>query len=383
MQLVSFIISLLIVNSAFAYSSMVMGWGKRRPLKSSYIELYTNYWTTTKRFDSYGTQSELIEGDSFVSIAGGVKLTYSIFSKLQFKVDIAGRFNRYVTGSDTYDQSGAEYGEAAIKYLLPTDDKKWHWAIEASYRQKLFTNKDLTAIPLGDDQSEAAIKGMVTYYSSPATQWDFMVGYRRYAEVQSEEIPYGMRLALLGTHWDIYGGIRGIVSVKSDAYTGDEANKPAIGIVGTNLYNSVNQEYTDGYVGLVKKWRKWGVGIEGGTRFRGTSTDLGYWGGVKLIYRTSGYSSADIRRDQFKEYEIEGEVLKVSPRGKYVKVNIGLAQDLDSNMRIDIYKTDYFGTNILIATGVVQELRANWSIIRLVKKYKQVKIKRGWTARAY
>jgi hypothetical protein len=52
-------------------------------------------------------------------------------------------------------------------------------------------------------------------------------------------------------------------------------------------------------------------------------------------------------------------------------------------MRVDIYKMDFFGENILVATGVVQELKASWSIIRLIKKYRRMKIEKGWVARAY
>ena len=75
--------------------------------------------------------------------------------------------------------------------------------------------------------------------------------------------------------------------------------------------------------------------------------------------------------------------LKVSPRGKFVKIDRGVASDVEKGMKFDIYRTDYFGGNKLMATGVVYQAGADWSIVKLVKKYGAGSLKKGDTARGY
>jgi hypothetical protein len=241
----------------------------------------------------------------------------------------------------------------------------------------------MSSIPLGDDISIMHLKLLTTYHYSKGVIINSSVGYLRYQELMSPEITYAFELGLIYSGWDIFAGVIGNTSMGSDVYTDSPSTKPPIGIYATNLYNSINAERFNAYAGIIKKWKNWGVRLNGGAQLVGKSTDLGYWGGISLIHISHGVSTQQVKRDTFKEYDIEGEVLKVSARGKFLKINIGLAKDLDTNMRVDIYKTDFFGGNILVATGVVQELKATWSIIRLIKKYKSLKIEKGFTARAY
>ena len=52
-------------------------------------------------------------------------------------------------------------------------------------------------------------------------------------------------------------------------------------------------------------------------------------------------------------------------------------------MRFDIFKADYFGGNILVASGVVFEIGGDWAIIRLNQVYRKMEIRPGFVARGY
>ncbi len=87
--------------------------------------------------------------------------------------------------------------------------------------------------------------------------------------------------------------------------------------------------------------------------------------------------------ESFKEYVVDGSVLKVSARGNFIRIDQGLSTDVEKGMKFDIYQTDYFGGNVLVASGIAYEVGADWSIIKLVKKYKEIEIKPGFAARGY
>jgi len=94
-------------------------------------------------------------------------------------------------------------------------------------------------------------------------------------------------------------------------------------------------------------------------------------------------STESLKVESFKEYHIDGSVLKVSARGNFIKIDQGLSTDVEKGAKFDIYQTDYFGGNLLVASGVVFEVGSDWSVIKLTKKYKDIEIKPGFAARGH
>ena len=90
-----------------------------------------------------------------------------------------------------------------------------------------------------------------------------------------------------------------------------------------------------------------------------------------------------IKIDSFKEYIVDGSVLKVSARGNFIRVDQGLSTDVEKGMKFDIYQTDYFGGNVLVGSGIVFDVGVDWSVIKLTKRYNQIVIKPGFAARGY
>lgn len=369
-------------TTVFGKSYFYRSWGQQYEKKSSYFELSSSYWMSMQRVDLAGVKTKIPSDQSFNEIRGKFLLNYSFFTNLQIGLKADAKRTAFLSGTDSYTSSSIDSVSILFKYLLPAE-KRWHLGIEFIYNQKMFKNNDILAVPIGDDINSMTLSGVGSYHMTKSSLLNFSLGFHRYAELQSSEITYRIEWAKLFRFWDIFVGVSGVHSLKKDLYTADPSAKPPIGIYASNMHNSINQEYVNASLGIIKKWKNWGIKLEVGGRFLGKSTDLGYWGGFSLIRVGRGQSSDKGKKQAFKEYDIEGEVLKVSPRGKFVKVNIGLAKDLDTSMRVDFYKMDFFGENILVATGVVQELKASWSIIKIIKKYHRMKIEKGWVARAY
>ena len=65
----------------------------------------------------------------------------------------------------------------------------------------------------------------------------------------------------------------------------------------------------------------------------------------------------------------------------FFKIDKGLSQDIVKGSRADIYKSDYFGGNVLIATGFIYESGPDWAIVKVVKRFKDVAIEKGFTVR--
>jgi hypothetical protein len=66
-----------------------------------------------------------------------------------------------------------------------------------------------------------------------------------------------------------------------------------------------------------------------------------------------------------------------------VRIDQGLSTDVEKGTKFDIYQTDYFGGNVLVASGYIFEVGSDWSVIKITKKYNEIEIKPGFAARGY
>jgi hypothetical protein len=123
--------------------------------------------------------------------------------------------------------------------------------------------------------------------------------------------------------------------------------------------------------------------IKGQTVIAGKSTDKGNSVVIGLSWRTRGLTQESVKIDSFKEYIVDGSVLKVSARGNFIRIDQGLSTDVEKGMKFDIYQTDYFGGNILVGSGTIFDVGVDWSVIKLTKRYNEIEIKPGFAARGY
>ena len=74
-------------------------------------------------------------------------------------------------------------------------------------------------------------------------------------------------------------------------------------------------------------------------------------------------------------------MIKVSPRGKFLKIDKGITSDVEKGMVFDIYKSDFFGGNKLLFSSTVIDLGSDWSIVQINKIFIEHPLEIGLVAR--
>ena len=345
---------------------------------------------TSAYFDNEGTEVEMNDGDSYRLIDVDLAISYGVSKNLQLTA--MGRFrNVNSTASEvTTSNSGAESLGLYAKYAFDPVGKV-RYALGLHYRQTLYSNvtigTDKTQLPqdqiiLGDAGSEYGIDFLMTYSSHP-WKWDAKIGYNNPANDNSEEVVYNLEGMYRFTKLGLLAGVEGIYSLKKDQFSDTPNEKPLQPTGASKLFRSVNRQKMAPYIGLNYALEKVLLEVKGQTVLSGTSTDKGSSILLGLSWSSGGVTPESTKVESFKEYLVDGSVLKVSARGNFIRVDQGLSTDVEKGMKFDIYQTDYFGGNVLVASGIVYDVGADWSIIKLVKKYKEIEIKPGFAARGY
>ena len=235
---------------------------------------------------------------------------------------------------------------------------------------------------LGDSGSEYGADLYMTYLQSP-WKLDGKIGYSSPANFLSSEINYKLEIMHSFSKLALFGGVEGIYSLKQDEFSEEPGKKAVQKTGGTKLFNSINREYVAPYIGANYSFDKFIIGLQGKTILSGISTDKGNAISLSIGWNSDGITPESVKIGSFKEYQIDGSVLKVSAKKNFVRIDQGISTDVEKGMKFDIYQTDYFGGNVLVASGVVYQVGPDWSVIKLLKKYKAVEIKPGFAARGY
>jgi hypothetical protein len=198
----------------------------------------------------------------------------------------------------------------------------------------------------------------------------------------SNEIAYQVEAMVPFNNFALGGGVEGIYSLESDEFSEVPNQKPALATGVTNLFNSINRTRMLPYAKAIYRFEEWSVYAKAGVVASGSSTDEGNLLAGGLTWNFGGVDPKSAHIQRFKEYNIEASVLQVSPRGKFLKIDKGMAQDINKGQRFDIYETDYFGGNKLVATGIIFKVSSDQSIIKLDRIMSNKKVEAGFTARA-
>lgn len=344
---------------------------------------------TTALYDVDGVETEMAEGNEYRLIDTDFSLTYGISKN--FEATGSGRF-RSVTSTNnniSASNSGPESLGIELKYGFEPVGFV-NYAIGVHYRQTLYSNAtfDLTTtlpteeIILGDAGSEYGVDLYATYVRN-SWKLDFKLGYSSPANNLSDEINYKLEGMYRFTSLGLFAGLEGISSLKKDEFTDAPSQRPRQTTGASNLFHSLNREKMAPYLGADYAFDRFIIGLRGQTVIAGTSTDKGNSILLSVGWNSAGVTPESVKVGSFKEYHVDGSVLKVSARGNFLRIDQGLSTDVEKGMKFDIYQTDYFGGNVLVASGIVYEVGADWSIIKLVKRYKEIEIKPGFAARGF
>lgn len=383
--LISFLLVGVLLSSESSMASVHRGGAELLNAKAYSVMMNARLFSTTALFDETGVEKPMNSGDSFRMIDADLKLSYGISSKLETSLLFRGRSVSAVSQSVSASNSGPESAGVEAKYAFDPYGKI-RYALGVYYRQTLYTNTvypsqatiPIGTIILGDDGTEYGVGVYATYNSHP---WkvDTSVQYVSPPNDLSSEVHYKMEGLYFFSKLSLLGGVEGIYSLNRNQLV----QKPFLARGPTNIFNSLNRQYVAPYAGINYAFDKIFVSLKGETIVAGHSTDKGNAVSLNLSWSSQGVTSESIKVESFKEYLIEGSVLKVSARGNFIKIDQGLSTDVEKGMKFDIYQTDYFGGNVLVASGVAYEVGADWAVIKLTKKYKEIAIKPGFAARGY
>ena len=344
---------------------------------------------TSAYYDVEGVETQKATGVDYKLIDVDFSASYGVSKNLEVAA-----FGRYRNINSTANEvsatkSGLESGGVSAKYGFDFSGSA-RYALGAHYRQTLYKNDsyDTGSLPpsdniiLGDSGSEYGVDLYMTYFLK-SLKWDASVGYSSPSNNLSGEIHYNLEGMYRFTKLGFFAGIEGVKSLKNDPYTETPRLKPLQATGVTSLWNSINHEKMAPYIGANYAFDRLLVGIKGQSVISGKSTDKGSAFLINFDWSSEGITAESVKVDSFKEYQIDGSVLKVSARGNFIRIDQGLSTDVEKGMKFDIYQTDYFGGNELVGSGIIYEVGADWSIIKLTKKYKEIEIKPGFAARGY
>jgi hypothetical protein len=355
------------------------------------IDFKQSVFTTTAYFDYQGIENSMPADYSFLMSDTDINLAYGFSSNLEMNSMLRFRYVSSQTALSTNGNSitkmGLESAQVGLKYQLEPINNNFY-AIGAKFRQTLYTNlkydppqsAPTDKMVLGDDGSEYSIDLYSTFlYKS--SRLDGNLSYVKPPNNLSQELQYKGEYLYQFTGFGGILGVEGIISLKKDPYVSDPNLKPKISTGATSLFNSTNRQKMAPYFGALYDMKKSTFEVRGGAVISGVSTDKGYFASVNVNFNSDGVTKEFVKIESFKEYQIDGSVLKISARGTYVKIDQGLSTDVEKGMAFDIYQTDYFGGNVLVASGVVFDIGSDWSIIKVTKKYNDIEIKPGFAAR--
>lgn len=378
--------------STFAQQSYIP-FAKPLEKKGYQLSLSGSYWQSANRIDRDGKKTDFPNGESFNRLESefngilGVAKNFQIgggarFRQNQMKVD---------NGSgQIIDASSSGPESIFVSGLFAFDPvNRIQYAIEGSYKYRPYKDKEVDPLNYnrediihGEIGNEYNIGLAVSYSSASRNYLSARGGFRDPGTEISNEIYYQAEAAMGWKHFALVAGVDGVLSMKDDPYTDDPTNKPVYNRGNSEMYNGINREYMAPYGGFnIALGKSWRAEFRGAQVISGRSTDTGTQFGITLAYRKE--TPPEMLLDaKFKTYDIEATVTKVSQQKNFVEIDKGLSSDVYKGMRVDLFEFDYVGGNVLVARGVVMQVKVDSAVIKISTRFNPKKeIKQGLLAR--
>ncbi len=388
-----FFLSILLVSTSLWGQTSYVPPTRVLKERGSQISASVDYFKTTKVSDEKGRSLSLGDGQSFNRYQGEVNGLFGLTD--DFNAGIGFRYRHQTSafnfGNDEYDAkaSGVQSIMARALYGFEPNNRT-QFTLEGMFRYTPYSNEEITAtstdrnsLILGDAGNEYSFGLGATYSSLSNNHYTLRGGWRRPGNDLSTEFYWNGEIALQWRWVAALAGVDGVTSLKNSPYESDPSERPAWNTGLTQLYNSINREWIAPYVGLNFAFNPiWRLEFKVSQVVSGRSTDFGPGFGLTLARRMD-QSDEKIIDSQFKTYDLEATVVKVSDKKTYVVIDKGLNDDVEKGMKFDFFEYDYVGGNVLIARGVVFKVSVDKSIVKLTHRFNLAKeIKEGLVGRA-
>lgn len=362
--------------------------------KAYEYELTGSLFQTAGLYDTDGTELSLNEGESNTVMESDLYLRYGYGESLEFFGGLRFRQigQKYTAGTNEISatNSGVESYAFGFKYGQKSSTRL-SYALELEFRQSAYENttyNSIAEIPedeivLGDSGSTYRFGLALSYMRTRDHYLNARVSYQQPGNQLSAEAPFEVSTAWTWDNVALNLGLDGVYSFSGDEYGSNPSAKKPQGRGVSALYNSINRQWVEPKAELFYAFNKsWRIGFGVAQRMMGQSTDKGMRYTLSLKKVSAGVSKVEKKKEKFKEYNIEATVIKISPRGKFIQIDQGLSQDVEKGKQFDIFQTDFFGGNELIATAIAFEVGAQKSILKIVKLYSNKRVKKGFVARS-
>ncbi len=361
--------------------------GKTIREKELRVDLSGSYFYKTATFDGEGNVVNMNPSEEFSMINTDLLIKYGFAPNVEmygggrFRIvdSISGDTQLKNTNIESYHIGGKFHFAEALGVLF---------AFDAEVRNTAYTNNiygqgraPSTDIILGDDGLWIKLGGKFT---KPLVSGHLIEGslhYQMPPDHLSDELLYDFHYLFKGTMASLLLGIDGVISLKNDPFNESLTSRPEMSTGVTSLFNSINRSWMRPKIEFGLWGSSWGGRVFASRVFSGTSTDEGWSVGGGITWIGRGIDSTNSLDREFKEYRDSATISKISPRSNFVKINKGISSDVERGMNVDIYQSDFFGGNILIASGIVYSVESDSAVIKINKIHRKIPIKKGFVVR--
>jgi hypothetical protein len=367
-------------------------WAEVLEAKGMEIVLAGDYFYSISRRDDDGGTNLFVEGEGFSRAQFEASVIYGVSRKLMLAC--GGRYRQNYSDTLLDDKSilatnssGLEsvFLDTQYQFSIP---QKWKLGLRGKVGYALFSNQDLNppyrddALILGDDGVNLLAEANLSKQQNKRLFLSLKIGFQMPGRNLSREILYGAEASYVLKRYAFRAGMLGVESLQTDGYSADPQNKPTLPTGSTHLYNSINRSYYLPFGGINYQINsRWRLEVEYAHQFGKISTDSGHQGMLKLVWRDYGKTDRKLAFEKFKEYRVEATVTRVSPRGRFLRIDKGISDDFHKGMNVDIYYFDYLGANELVAQGEIYQVAAENAIVKVKKMLRRKKIKVGFVVR--
>ena len=342
-----------------------------------------------ERYDQNGNIVFPVDDEDYVRMESGLIVRYGFSDLLEFRSGV--NYRRNTSWDQQNNQSNAVGIESAMlgaRFSMVESINRFV-AVDVEFRSlmgKRISPEDydeLDKIQLGDEGQYFRVGGGLTMRLGTNVYFNSDMGVVLPGKDLSIESDFDFSL-----YWDrgpfsIGAGFDGVFSFRQDDYTDDPSDKPRGDSVGiTHTIRSVNRNYYGAYgainLALFKGLR---VEFQGGQILGGEFWDRKNVALLNLVYRSSEGHDQRVR-ESFKQYDLQAEVIKVSPQATFVKIGRGLSSNISKGMRFDLYRVGHLEESVLVASGSVFKVNLDYSIVKILKVFRtDIRIEEGFTAR--
>lgn len=335
-----------------------------------------DFITSTGVYDKSGNEIPFSGTTEYGRIQSNLSFRYGISDLLEVRLLTRYRQNaaKLSTGKNL-EVAGIESIGGGVKYLIydaPIYRLAFNFEVRSLLSTEVATNGSEEALSLGEEGSFLSFGGSVTSRLGKRFMADLELYYQRPGTDQSDQVFYDLNVFYHKTRFALGLGMRGLYSMRTDPFSGDADNKPRNPFETTNTINSVDASYGEVYGAVHAAFNdNWRAEVSGGVTTAGEFYDAYQFITFGIKYQSKPKTFYEKKKSVFKEYDFEATVTKVSPRGRFVKIDRGLSSDLSKGAKVDIYEFDYVGGNKLVAQGAIYEVNVDSSIVRVLKLFSQ------------